>query len=163
MKSLYGELVQIDIANCVNNMVEAMLPRFTKDKVLIITIRMEAENFTLNHRIGKNFSLVFYRSSNYTFVGTRIPVDGENPMYNFPDRIENELKRHSYHDSCWRSDGTKHVIHKMAQEIVSKCKNDGKDYSVYTHFGEINLVDANVDVQDYDSNKNSKYIPILKN
>lgn len=31
MKSLYGELVQIDIAKCVNNMVEAMLPRFTQN------------------------------------------------------------------------------------------------------------------------------------
>ena len=45
MKSLYGELVQIDISKCVNNMVEVMLPKFTENKVLIISIRMEAENY----------------------------------------------------------------------------------------------------------------------
>lgn len=161
MRSLYGQLVQIDISKCVNNVVESVLPRFTKDKVLIITIRMEAENFTLNHRLGRMFSIIFYRPTNYTFVGTRIPVEGEDPIHLFfPDRIESELKRHSYHDSCWRSDGTEHVIRKIAQEIANSCKNE--DYSVYTSF-DIKLADANVDIQDYDSDKNSKYIPIIKN
>jgi hypothetical protein len=160
MKSLYGELVQIDIAKCVNNMVEAMLPRFTQNQVLIISIRMEAENYSTEHRIGKSFSLIFYRPSNYTFVGTRIPVKGEKQMFFFPDNIESELQRHSYHDSCWTSDGTESVIRNMALSISGLCKNDGKNYSVFTTFNEIKLVNAKVDIQDFDSKTNSKFVPL---
>jgi len=50
---------------------------------------------------------------------------------------------------------------KMASEIVKDCKNDGKDYSVYTTFNEIKLINAKIEIQDFNSNKNSKFIPII--
>jgi hypothetical protein len=162
MKSLYGELVQIDISKCVNNIVEAMLPRFTQNQVLIISIRMEAENYSTEHRVGKIFSLIFYRPTNYTFVGTRIPVDGENPMFFYPNNIESDLIIHSYHDSCWSTDGTGSVIRNMALSISGLCENEGKNYSVYTAFEEIKLVNAKVDIQDFNSIKKSKFIPIIE-
>lgn len=159
MKSLYGELVQIDIAKCVNEIVDAMLPRFTEDKVLSINIIMEVENFKTAHCIRRSFDIIYYRPSNYTFVGTRIPIEGEVKTLMFPDRIESELKQHSYHDSCWRSDGTEHIIRKFANEIVSECNGSEKNYSVYTTFGlsPIRLISGKVEFGN-----NPKFIPLKK-
>lgn len=155
MKSLYGELVQMDIARAINEFVECILPRFTENKIFVVGVRIEAENYNANHRIGKIFQLVFYRPMNYTFVG--VPIKNE---FFFTDRVETELNRYSYHDSCWRSDGTEHIVRKFAQEIEKEC-NKGKkqDYSVFTTFLEMKLINGKVKIESFDSDKKSKFIP----
>jgi len=160
MLSTYGELVKVDFDKAVCEIVELVLPRFTEYKVLIVPIRMEAENFKIDHRVGKNFELVFYRPGNYTFVGTR--KDLTEPF--FPDKIEVELERHSYHDSCWRTDGVDHVIRKFAKEIADNCKNEGKGYSVFTTFGitSSKIVNGIVNIHDFDSHFPSKFVPFSK-
>jgi hypothetical protein len=155
MKSLYGELCQIDIAKCVNEVVDMVLPRGTKDKVLIVSLKLQAENFDTEHNVRDNISIVFYRPSNYTFVGE--PVNPETKLSPCLNDGE-EITRYSYHDSCWRSDGTEHLVRKHATVVQNKCKNGGKDYSVYTSFGLVpfKLIDGKIDIQD--SDKRSKFI-----
>lgn len=77
----------------------------------------------------------------------------------FPDRIESELKQYSHHDSCWRSDGTEHIIRMMAKEIVSECDGSENKYSVFTTFGlsPIRLISGKVEFGNI-----PKFIPIKK-
>ena len=160
--SIYGELSKIDISKCVNEVVDAILPRGTKNKVLVVSIRMEAENYKTHHCVGKIFNIIFYRPSNYTFVGVRIPSDDKDDKnIFFPDRIESDLKRYCYHDSCWRYDGTEDIIKENVNDILSKLKNEGKGYSVHTSFGltPFKLIDGYVDIQDYNTDKLSRFIP----
>lgn len=162
MKSLYGELCSISIDKVVCTMVEAILPRNTENKVLSVSIRFEAENFEKDHLVRKNLLFVFYRGSNYTFVGSPIS-DPDNKLSNifFSGNKETELKRFSYHDSCWRSDGVTDAICNIAQDIEKEC-NQGKkaDYSVFTTIEEVKLHDGSITVHDYD--RNSIFTPITK-
>jgi len=155
----YGLLTKVDFAQAINVIVESILPRFTKDEVLVVSVRMEAENYDTEHRVARNFNIVYYRPNNYTFVG--VPVD-VSAM--FPDKLELELIRYSYHDSCWRSDGTEHIMRKIANEIFEELKDDGAGYSVYTAFGMsgIKLYAGRVSITDHDSAKLSKYSPLSK-
>lgn len=172
MKSIYGELVQIDIAKAINDVVEFTLKRGTENKVLIVSVNMNLECWKTNHTINKQFCIVYYRPSNYTFVGTVIPNDIKDYSLGlFPNKIECQLKRHSYHSSCWRYDGTQNIVNNVRNEMLSEMKDAVKknkditenDYSVYTSFGltPFQIIDGYVQISN-DFDISSKFIPIKK-
>lgn len=159
MKSLYGELSQVKLSTAINTMVELSLPRGTKDKVLVIPVRIEAENFETNDHKSENFNILYFRPNNYTFVGVSLSSE-----VIFPDRILSEVKRYSYHDSCWRGDGTDHIIGLFVDKLNNSCDQTClQNYSVYTDFGfGPKLIDGRIDITEYTSKENSKFIPLKK-
>ncbi len=173
MKSIYGELVQIDIAKAINDVVEFTLKRGTENKVLVVSVRMDLECYKTDHRINKEFNIVYYRPSNYTFVGTVIPNDIKDYSLGlFPNKIECQLKQHSYHSSCWRYDGTESIIKDVRNEMcnamneeIQRNKNVTEDdYSVHTSFGltPFQIIDGYVtNSNHYD--QPCEFIPIKKN
>lgn len=128
------ELKQIDIAEAINYAVDNLFPRFTKDKVLVVNIRMSAESFDEDVRINKEFYLLFYRPSNYTFVG----LYEQNDPLPLKSNSKTKIKYLSYHDSCWMHDGTDHIINKMADELKKEITDKIKDINsiyIYNNFG----------------------------
>jgi hypothetical protein len=130
MKSLYGTLTQINFASAINQAVEDLFPRGTKDKVLVVNVRMSADHYEKNQHEFKEINLLFERSSNYTFVGH---IEGD--ISTIPGS-ETPISFLSYHDSCWRSDGTEHIMRKYAEEISDKfTSEDEVEVRVYNSFG----------------------------
>lgn len=172
MKSIYGELTQIDIAKAINDVVEFTLKRGTENKVLIVSVRMNLECYKTDHKINKQFNIVYYRPSNYTFVGTVIPNDIKDYSLGlFPNKIECQLKQHSYHSSCWRYDGTEDIIKMVRNEmckemndVIKECKDiTENDYYVHTSFGltPFQIINGYVQISN-DFDISSKFIPIKK-
>lgn len=152
MITINSQLKKVDFSKAICEIIEAILPRFTENKVLVISVRMVAENYNTNHLVNKTFDIITYRPNNYTFIGTK--KDDNDDFFS----KEIELERFSYHDSCWKSDGVEHIINKYADKVASQCKNN--NYSVYTTFGlsPIKLVNGIVEIHDYNSNLPCKFI-----
>lgn len=124
----YGELHKTDMARAINQLVELSLPRFTKDKVLTISVEMDMDNFAGTREV-LDIRFVFYRPDNYTFVGVY-----KNDENNFRIQENSDIEYLSYHDSCWRNDGTERKISQMADKLFDKYKNE-KGMSARTSFG----------------------------
>jgi hypothetical protein len=153
--SLYGQLCKVDFAKAINATVELALPKFTQNKVLICNVVLFVENLKTEEHVRKQITIVFYRATNYTFVGT---FEGGDKSDLTLGSEKQYLERHSYHNSCWRSDGTEHIIRNTVSEIINSLEGKTeKDYSVYTSFDIIpyKLRDGKVTVKDYDSNEQS--------
>jgi len=157
-----NQLKKIELASAINDIVETFLPRFTKDKVLIVNIRFHIDNFKTNETVNRNLSILYYRPQNYMFVGTYLEnkdltIIGNLKTMFFPNKVQQELAKHSYHDSCWRS-GTETIINKVAQSIYDKLKDADDEYHVYTAFAinPFEIVSAKIDIRE----KTATYIPI---
>jgi len=152
-KSYYGSLQETDIARAINEMVELAMPRFTKDKVLTISIEMSLDNFKGKHE-RHDIKFVFYRASNYTFVGAMVDDDS------FSINEESVLEFLSYHDSCWR-EATGSKIAQMAQEMSDKY-DEVKEMHVHTSFGVFGtgFVDGNIDLDS--TNRKASFVKLEK-
>lgn len=126
--SYYKDLQQTDIARAINQMVEIALPRFTRDKVLTISVDMDLDNYK-GKKEWREIRFVFYRPDNYTFVG--VYKSHEN---NFRINESSDIEYLSYHDSCWRSDGTERRVAQVAEKMSGRY-DDVKGMSVRTSFG----------------------------
>lgn len=127
-------LGQMDISKAINTAVDDLFPRFSKDKVLQVHVTMSIENYYAPvKRSFKEFYLLYYRPHNYTFVGA---YEGENSI---PDKvgIETELEYLSFHDSCWRTDGTECFINRKCEELESEFGEDNitSETYIYNNFG----------------------------
>lgn len=95
---------EISASHVIPEIVEAMLPRGTRDKVLIMTMRARVA-----HRHGEHpekaqtrtVHFLFYRPNNYTKVGLHI-ADSDSYPFLEKEHVWNVV---SDHDSCWRGDG----------------------------------------------------------
>lgn len=172
MKSIYGELAQIDIAKAINDVVEFTLKQGTEKKVLVVSVQMDLECHKTDHKINRRFNIVYYRPSNYTFVGTVIPNGIKDYSLGlFPNKIECDLKRYSYHSSCWRYDGTQSIINiinnEMCKEMYEAIEKNKKitenNYYSHTSFGlqPFQIIDGYVQISN-DLDTPSKFIPINK-
>jgi len=132
--TLYRELQRMDISYAINEMVELALPRDTIDKILMVDVRFNINDFDADFSTNKHLILIFYRPNNYTFVG-RLKED-----YLLP---ESEIEYLSNHDSGWRQDGTSSTISKFAQEVEEEIKSMGKNFFMFTTF-EAHFIDGNL-------------------
>ncbi len=138
--TLYRELQRINISYAINEMVELVLPRGTTDKILMVDIRFSIDDYDVDFSTNKHLILIFYRPNNYTFVG-RIKND-----YLLPD---SEIEYLSFHDSCWREDGTNSTISKFASDVEKEIESKGKKFSIYTTF-QPKVVNGSVSVNSND-------------
>lgn len=137
--NLYRELQRMDISYAINEIVDLTLPRDTQNKILMVNIRFQIDDFGNDFSTNKFLTLIYYRPNSYTFVG-RIKHDYLNS--------ESEIEYLSYHDSCWRQwrqDGTSSTISKFAEEIEKEIESKSKDFSIFTTF-ETHFVEGNLDI-----------------
>ena len=149
----YTNLQQVEIGKAINEMVELAMPRFTKDKVLTVSIEMSLDNFRGKHE-RHDIKFVFYRRTAYTFVGAMVDDDS------FSINKESVLEFLSYHDSCWR-EATGNKIAQMAQEMSDRF-DDIEGMSVYTAFGVFGtgFVDGNIDLDS--TNRKASFVKLEK-
>lgn len=156
--SIHRDLTKIDISDAIYVIVESLLPRFTAHKVLVVSIRLNVENFDTGHIVNRDVNMVFYRPANYTFVG--VPINGGNNTAGmFSSGSEVDIKKYSYHDSCWKSDGIEDIIRDTIKEIESEMVGES-GYHAFTSFGLTEIEQHNGDINIADYGKPSKYIPV---
>jgi hypothetical protein len=113
-------IMKIDIHQAIIAIVEAMLPRFTKDKLLFISVRCNYDFYEEGVHIEHpafTVNFIFHRPSNYTKV-----------LFQVLDRVFispydlTAMQLSSDHDSCWRSDGISSVLSKIHFEHCDTLK-----------------------------------------
>ena len=151
--SAYSDLKQISIAYAIQAMTDLVLDRGTLNKVLLVPIRLSANDFSKeeHENFGAEFTIVVYRPNNYCFVGM---IEGS------PYELKEGADVHyeTYHDSCWR-DGIDRMIRAKANEIYKKIEEAGseEEASVFNSFGisSPKVVEGNI-IMDESDNRNRK-------
>ena len=117
--------------------VEAMLPRFTEGKVLLVTLRatvaQPGKNYSDPHTQFRTVHFAFYRPNNYTKVGMHIEAHrgttapGKNHVWQVT----------SDHDSCWRTDGVNSPLSQLYFEMCKQVDPDARpiDLDTMLEFG----------------------------
>ena len=99
-----------DIDRTLANFVDAMLPRFSDEKLgLYFELRLSFSDYgnDLRNEWHKTFNIEFLviRESNYTRVLGRILGDNNDKNLWDLNKTPHEMTQQSHHDSCWRHDG----------------------------------------------------------
>lgn len=130
----YKDLQRIDIGHAINQMAELVLPRGTNNKILLVNILFEMEDFRTRKeripRLMREETFVYHRPDNYMFVGLM-----KSGTINSNDNYEMEFL--SCHDSCWR-DAVERKVSDIASEISRKY-DDEEGLTVYTAFGVLGV------------------------
>lgn len=111
-------------SHVIPEVVEAMLPRGTRNKVLILTmlasVGRKDEYGASGQRQTRIVHFLFYRPSNYTKVGLLI-TDGQASLLLARDHVWSVV---SDHDSCWKSDGVDHHLSRLYFEMCKQVDPD---------------------------------------
>lgn len=106
-------------SDVIPHIVEAMLPRFTRDQVLHLTLCAEVaqrgEDYSSHDTEIRYVHLVFYRPNNYTKVGMHIGTREDGSLL----EDDHVWEVTSDHDSCWRTDG---VSSRLFDLYIAMCK-----------------------------------------
>lgn len=148
----YVECQKVDLFETLCLLIDLLNPKYTKDKVLIIPIGYSATAYKKNkeffHRF--NIKIVSYSPGNYRFIGI-LKEKKPNP-------IISEVKRYSYHDSCWRSDGIENIVHKYAKELTNRIGDSELHWNINIQiaplFNPIEIIDGKIiDIDNEDFSK----------
>jgi hypothetical protein len=157
--------MKIDIHEAICAIVETMLPRFTKDKLLFISVRCNYNFYEENLHIGLptfTANFIFHRPSNYTKVLFHVIDETFIRAHDLKN-----MKLTSDHDSCWRTDGVESELRKVhwkhCDALKAKiAKKKGKKYAdsfhrliytsypIFSTFEKIELIDGTVIRSEYD-------------
>lgn len=109
--------MNINLHNAISTLVESLLPRFSKDLVLYISIEASYSYFKNNNdiTINKNISFLFERNGNYTKV--LVPKSSEKIINVYNENITWYLM--ADHDSCWSEDGVRDNLSNIREEIFT--------------------------------------------
>lgn len=118
----------IKIDKVVNEVVKTLLPKGTRDKVLMFNIVLSLDNYKNEDKsVYKNLYIAYYSPNNFTRVGYRIGNEGK-------------FIHVANHDSCWRegvSRALKETNELILKDLESKniFNDDVKDFHIDTNFG----------------------------
>jgi len=155
--------MKIELADSIISIVDFVLPNPVQDKVLCISIDARVHDWKSQKEVSaiRGIHIAIYRPSNY--IKVIMAIDNEHvPAFSFNKNLQFEFK--SDHDSCWRDDGLRSPISKVACEMVDEIVKKGaktKPFAVYSWFvgvSSINLVSGSIKV---DRNDNYKVSLIL--
>lgn len=148
--TLETQLTKIEIYKALVDFIEFILPRFTKDKLLIISLQFHVDVYTNKEQHEYvNIKLIIYRPQNYTFVGA---FTGDELT------ADTDIEFITYHDSAWR-DGLDRKIRAVANSLASKI-NDPDNAHVFTTFDTffpIKMVDGTILMDDSSQKRTAKY------
>ena len=135
-------VVTLDAESTIRGIVEAMLPRFSDDKLgLLIGLNMEMDDLgygmdgsTIEREplaVHRHVHFLFSRPNNYTKVFLWIADPNAKGLDNWPANSKEPLEwlMTCDHDSCWCSDGLSSLskIHFEMLDIFRNRKVGGKD------------------------------------
>ena len=118
-------LVRMDIERVVSPIVEAMLPRFSDDKTVLVMsfdLHMRRKNDYGGSIIHRKVHLMFHRPDNYTKVLWNVSDE-----WNYREHTVCVWQLKSNHDSCWRTDGIESPFFQLAQEMIEEVQPRVKD------------------------------------
>lgn len=147
------DIKQIKIGYAIQSMADLVIPRGTKNKVLLVPVRMSVMNFDKRYSDEKEFLMVLYRPMNYCFVGF---IDTHSIFLDDGCDVHYE----TYHDSCWR-DGVDRIIKKESSKVIDLAMDelgeDIKKLHVHNSFGISGpkVVDAMIEMDS--SNRTAKF------
>jgi len=104
-------MLSINFGQVIPSVVEAMLPRFSHEKLgLMITLDLRDNCYdeydtTKDRSAATDMRFIFHRPSNYTKVLINYKFNSFHDTKNNPRFNIVYFEKHSDHDSCWRSDG----------------------------------------------------------
>lgn len=160
MNNSYSDLQKVSFEHAITAMTELVLERGTRDKILAVPVRLSADNYNKGVSEGKEFTILIYRPTNYTFVG----MIEKSFLRDLKD--EDEVHFEAYHDSCWR-DGISRVIKDIVKEISDKIDEtvETKEDNIFSHssFGisDPKLIDGNIRMDESDSSNRKAYFKVL--
>lgn len=145
--STYANLQKVSFEDAITALADLALGRGLKNKVMLVCVRMSANDFKKDKSGGDEFTIVVYRPHNYCFVGM---VEGAQHSLDEGQDVHYE----SYHDSCWR-DGINRMIRAKANKVIHQMEEhecNEEDISVHTSFGlfDPKLIDGVVVMNDDD-------------
>lgn len=117
--------MKIDLDKAIRVLVEALLPRFSGDKILQIGVESTYSHYTETKTKEKKTFIIFLfqREGNYT----KVLMEERNKPFMMYD--VNEWYLTSDHDSCWDSDGVGSQLRKIDQKYSAMFK----DANFYQH------------------------------
>jgi hypothetical protein len=123
-------MFRLDTAHTINAIVDGMLrgKHFAnRDKsVVFFTLRLEvAEDRSSDPVDIRYVHLLYYTKDHYVLVGLQT---SKSPL--IPDH--HTWKQVSYHDSCWRSDGTRRSLHEACFEMCKSAFPDIAPIELHT-------------------------------
>lgn len=133
----------LNCADAIRHVVEAMLPKFSSKEIsLLITLDFRYSVYGKGKvkykRTSAELCLLFNRPSHYTKVLTLQVKKGDD--WKGEPFGKHEWKMTSDHDSCWRSDGLR-CIHETEAELIEKLGNpEYKDVSRYINYSICNPI-----------------------
>ena len=124
-------MVKMKAAHAIEEIVDAILPRFTEDKLLHVALNVEYmchakkknkdETATIENIFCVHY--IFHRPMNYTRVLRSI---NHNP---FEIKAGDMFRQTAYHDTCWRTDGLESDLDSIHYGIMEKIEKDFKKIS----------------------------------
>lgn len=137
-------MLNINFTQAIPSIVEAMLPRFSSEKIgLSVTLDLRDDDYDTDKDAATTCRLLFHRPSNYTKVLVNYTFNEFNnhatdPRYNIV-----YFEKHSDHDSCWKSDGLRILdIHwKNVHQHFSKHPSKLSNFYSFSIFDTIGYVE----------------------
>lgn len=125
--------LSMDIGNVVSSIAEAMLPRFSDDKTVLVMsfdLAVRKKGDYKGPGIAIKAHLMFHRPHNYTKALWNISTEWDNY------RSHRIWKIKSDHDSCWRSDGVSTPFFELGQRMMRELdpKLGCQEVEFSTHF-----------------------------
>jgi len=121
----YADLTKVSFEYAITEMINLTLRDGEEQKVLVVPIRLSANDWGKDISVIESFSIVAYKPHNYCFVGL---IEDSH--------LTEESKVHfeTYHDSCWR-DGINRMISSVALSVENEMEEKGAtEISVHTSF-----------------------------
>lgn len=155
--------INMNIQDVVTAIVEAMLPRGSDDKTVLVMsfdMRVNKRDDYERQAVSRMVHLMFHRPDNYTKVLWNVSSGWDNYRRHKVWEIKAD------HDSCWGSDGVGRPFYQLAQDMMKEINPTigwlGVDVSIGFHFA--NSYPKLIKLQSYKEERESRrftvtYIP----
>lgn len=108
--------LNMSIENVVSSVVEAMLPRFSDDKTVLVMsfdLRVQRKDDYEKPAVRRTVHLMFHRPDNYT-----------KALWNISTKLDSYRDYQVWllkadHDSCWRTDGVGSPFFQLVQDMAN--------------------------------------------
>ena len=139
-------MLSIKLSQAIPTIVEAMLPRFSFNKVILaITLDLRDEDLDTNKSAATIMRFLFHRPSNFTKVLVHYEFNNFNKRDGRLSRDPVYYEKYSDHDSCWRSDGLTILSEhwKEVEKFFNKHPSEINSFYSFSIFDPIRYLELN--------------------
>lgn len=138
----------VHLDQVVSAFVDTMLPRFSKDKGILVNIRLRLSHE--DNTVTRTVHMIFSRPRSYTIVMATAKA------HSLRDIASEDWKMYSHHDSCWRSDGFR-ILSSVWREMRDALGNHPTSTDAY--IDSVRNVDLKVIKYEDESRFGTSYRP----